>query len=87
MGNIAAEDVEQYIEQVKTQMKRNQIVDAETGRVDLRYNAMSIDEDYYIPIRGAASNTRIDTLAGGQFTGDIDDVNYLRDKLFSALGS
>ena len=85
VGNIAAEDVEQYIEQVKTQMKRNQIVDAETGRVDLRYNAMSIDEDYYIPIRGAASNTRIDTLAGGQFTGDIDDVNYLRDKLFSAL--
>tara|TARA_R110000824_G_scaffold393877_1_gene593290 strand:+ start:701 stop:2578 length:1878 start_codon:yes stop_codon:yes gene_type:complete len=85
VGNIAAEDVEQYIEQVKTQMKRNQVVDNDTGRVDLRYNAMSIDEDYYIPVRGAASNTRIETLAGGQFTGDIDDVNYLRDKLFSAL--
>ena len=66
-------------------MKRNQIVDEDTGRVDLRYNAMSVDEDFYIPIRGAASNTRIETLAGGQFTGDIDDVNYLRDKLFSAL--
>ena len=46
---------------------------------------MSVDEDFYIPIRGSASNTRIETLAGGQFTGDIDDVNYLRDKLFSAL--
>ena len=85
VGNMAAEDVEQYIEQVKTQMKRNQIVDEDSGRVDLRYNAMSVDEDFYIPIRGAASNTRIETLAGGQFTGDIDDVNYLRDKLFSAL--
>ncbi len=85
VGNIAAEDVEQYIEQVKTQMKRNQIVDEDSGRVDLRYNAMSIDEDYYIPVRGASNNTRIDTLAGGAFTGDIDDVNYLRDKLFSAL--
>jgi hypothetical protein len=85
VGNIPAEDVEQYIEQVKTQMKRNQIIDEDSGRVDLRYNAMSIDEDYYIPVRGAANNTRIDTLAGGQFTGDIDDVNYLRDKLFSAL--
>ena len=85
VGNIAPEDVEQYIEQVKTQMKRNQIVDDETGRVDLRYNAMSVDEDFYIPVRGAANNTRIETLAGGQFTGDIDDVNYLRDKLFSAL--
>lgn len=47
VGNIPAEDVEQYIEQVKTQMKRNQIVDEDTGRVDLRYNAMSVDEDYY----------------------------------------
>ena len=85
IGNMPAEDVEQYIEQVKTQMKRNQIVNEDTGQVDLRYNAMSVDEDFYIPIRGAASNTRIETLAGGQFTGDIDDVNYLRDKLFSAL--
>ena len=85
VGNIAAEDVEQYIEQVKTQMKRNQVVDEDSGEVDLRYNAMSIDEDYYIPVRGGSSNTRIETLAGGQFTGDIDDVEYLRDKLFSAL--
>jgi len=85
VGNIAAEDVEQYIEQIKTQMKRNLIVDEDSGKVDLRYNAMSIDEDYYIPVRGSANNTRIESLAGGQFTGDIDDVNYLRDKLFSAL--
>jgi len=85
VGNIAVEDVEQYIEQVKTQMKRNQVVQEDQGRVDLRYNAMSVEEDYYIPVRGAVNNTRIETLAGGQFTGDIDDVNYLRDKLFSAL--
>lgn len=85
VGNIPAEDVEQYIEQVKTQMKRNQVIDADSGRVDLRYNAMSVDEDFYIPVRGGSNNTRIETLAGGQFTGDIDDVNYLRDKLFSAL--
>ena len=84
VGNIPAEDVEQYIEQVKTQMKRNQIVDEDTGRVDLRYNAMSIDEDYYVPVR-AGTSSRIENLPGGQFTGDIDDVNYLRDKLFSAL--
>lgn len=84
VGNIPSEDVEQYIEAVKTQMKRNQIVDPDSGRVDLRYNAMSIDEDYYIPTR-AGQSSRIETLAGGQFTGDIEDVNYLRDKLFSAL--
>ena len=65
-------------------MKRNQVVDPNTGRVDLRYNPMSVDEDYFIPTRANAS-TRVESLAGGTMTGDIDDVKYLRDKLFSAL--
>jgi hypothetical protein len=84
VGNIPPQDVETYMQEVITAMKRNQIVDSQTGRVDLRYNPMSIDEDYYIPVRGQQS-TRIEPLAGGQYVGDIDDVKYLRDKLFSAL--
>jgi hypothetical protein len=84
VGNIAPEDIEQYMLKIQAQMKRNMIVDPSTGRVDLRYNPMSIDEDYFVPTRGT-SNTKIDTLAGGNFVGDIDDVKYLRDKLFSAL--
>lgn len=85
VGNIAPQEMEQYMQKVITQMKRNQIVDPTTGRVDLRYNPMSIDEDYFLPVRGTQSATKIDTLKGGEFTGDIDDVQYLRDKLFSAL--
>lgn len=65
-------------------MKRNQIVDADNGRVDLRYNPLSVEEDYFIPQRGNQA-TRIESLPGGTYTGDIDDVKYLRDKLFSAL--
>ena len=45
---------------------------------------MSVEEDYFIPTRGNVSS-RIETLAGGSYTGDIDDVKYLRDKLFSAI--
>jgi hypothetical protein len=85
VGNVDPQDVEQYMQKVMTTMKRNQIVDPETGRVDLRYNPLSIEEDYYLPVRGGTSQSKIDTLAGGTFTGDIDDVKYLRDKLFSAL--
>jgi hypothetical protein len=33
-------------------MKRNSIVDEKTGRVDLRYNPLSVEEDIYIPQRG-----------------------------------
>ena len=83
-GNISPEDVEQYMQKVMTQMKRNQVVDQDTGRVDLRYNPMSVEEDYWVPVRGQ-TNTRIESLPGGTYTGDIDDVKYLRDKLFSAI--
>ncbi len=84
VGNIAPNDIEQYMQKVMTQMKRAQIVDPDTGRVDLRYNPMSVDEDYFIPMRGGQSS-RVESLPGGTYTGDIDDVKYLRDKLFSAL--
>jgi hypothetical protein len=85
VGGIPPEDVEQYMQRVMTQMKRNQIVNQDTGQVDLRYNPFSVEEDYYIPVRGGTSGTKIDTVKSGQYTGDIDDVKYLRDKLFSAL--
>jgi hypothetical protein len=85
VGGIAPQDVEQYMQKVMTQMKRHQVVDASTGRVDLRYNPLSIEEDYFVPIRGGQSSTDITNLPGGTFTSQIDDVKYLRDKLFSAL--
>ncbi len=85
VGGIAPQDVEQYMQKVMTQMKRHQVVDPTTGRVDLRYNPLSIEEDYFIPIRGGQSSTDIVNLPGGQFTAQIEDVKYLRDKLFSAL--
>ena len=84
VGNIPPQDVEQFMQRFITSMKRNQIVDASTGQVDLRYNPMSVEEDYFIPQRGGVS-TKIESLPGGTFTGDIDDVKYLRDKMFAAL--
>jgi hypothetical protein len=84
VGNIPPQDVEQYMQKVMTQMKRHQVTDPTTGRLDLRYNPLSIEEDYYIPIRGT-SNTSIENLPGGAMTATIEDVKYLRDKLFSAL--
>ena len=84
VGAIPPNEVEQYMQKVVTQLKRHSIVDSTTGRVDLRYNPMSIEEDYFIPVR-PGSVTDIVNLAGGSNTTEIDDIRYLRDKLFSAL--
>jgi hypothetical protein len=84
VGNIPPQDVEQYVQRVMTQMKRNQVIDPDTGRVDLRYNPLSVEEDYFIPVRNGIGSD-VSSLAGGAYTGDIDDVKYLREKLFAAL--
>jgi len=85
VGNVPPEDVAAYMEKAQSSLKRAQVVDKNTGRVDLRYNPLSVDEDYFLPVRGSESGTSIDTLAGGQNTTAIEDVQYIQKKLFAAL--
>jgi len=84
VGGIPPEDVEQFMQKTITNMKRHTLVDAQTGNMDLRYNPMSVEEDYYLPVRNGSA-TEIVNLPGGTNAAAIDDVNYLRDKLFSAI--
>jgi hypothetical protein len=72
--------------QAQTSLKKSSIIDRNTGRVDLRYNPLSIDEDYFIPVRGAESGTKIGEVAGQAVAGEgIQDVEYIQKKLFAAL--
>jgi hypothetical protein len=41
-------------------------------------------EDFYLPVRGGQSGTQIETLAGLQYQA-IEDVEYLKSKIFAAL--
>jgi hypothetical protein len=85
VGNVPPENVAEYLESAKTSLKRNSIIDRDSGKVDLRYNPLSVDEDYFLPVRGGETGTKIDTLAGGSNTSAIEDVEYIQKKLFAAL--
>ena len=85
VSGIPPEDVEQYMQKVITQMKRHQVVDDTTGQVDLRYNPLSVEEDYFIPVRGGSTSSEITPLSGQKGIDSIDDIKYLRDKLFAAI--
>lgn len=84
VSGIPPEDVEQYMQRVITQMKRHQVVDDTTGQVDLRYNPLSVEEDYYLPVR-AGQASKITPLSGQKGIDSIDDIKYLKDKLFAAI--
>jgi len=85
VGNVPPEEVATYMEQARSTLRSNQVIDQQTGRVDLRYNPLSVDEDYFIPIRGAETGTKIETLPGGTNITAIEDVEYIQKKLFAAL--
>jgi hypothetical protein len=84
VGNIAPAEVENFMQKTISKMKRTPYIDQSTGDYNLKYNMQNLLEDFYIPVRGNDQATKIDNLGGLQYDG-IQDVEYLRDKLFAAL--
>jgi len=84
VGNIPPQEVDAFMQKTIQTMKKTPLIDEKTGEYNLKYNMQNILEDFYIPVRGNDSTTKIDTAKGLEYNG-IEDVVYLRDKLFAAL--
>lgn len=84
VGNIPPAEVEQHMQRIINETKKQPYLDRDTGQYDLKYNLNNMMEDYYLPVRGGQSSTNIETLSGMEWTG-IDDINYLKEKMFAAL--
>lgn len=84
VGTIPPNEVETYMLRMQNMMKKVPYVDEMTGEYNLRFNLQNMVEDYYIPVRGGDSGTKIDTLGGMSWTG-TEDIEYLRNKMMAAL--
>ena len=84
VGAIPPNEVDSFMEKTLSKLKRTPFVDEQTGEYNLKYNMQNILEDFYIPVRGNDQATKIENLNGLQWDG-IEDVEYLRNKLFAAL--
>jgi hypothetical protein len=85
VGNMDDKDVEAYVQRFANKFKRDQVVDNKTGNVDLRFNQMAVDQDYFVPVRDPAQPDPITTLAGAQNLSEIADIEYIQKKLLTAL--
>ncbi len=85
VGNMDDKDVEAYVQRVANKFKRDQTTDPKTGNVDLRFNQMAVDQDYFIPVRDPAAPSPIDTLPGAQNLSEIADIEYIQKKLLTAI--
>ena len=84
VGAIPPNEVDNFMQKTISTMKRTPYVDENTGDYNLKFNMQNMMEDFYIPIRGNDTSTKIDTTPGLQYDG-IVDVEYLRDKMMAAL--
>jgi hypothetical protein len=85
VGNMDDKDVEAYVQRVANKFKRDTIQDPKNGNVDMRYNQMAVDQDYFIATRDPAQSSPIETLAGAQNLGEIADIEYIQKKMLAAL--
>ena len=84
IGNIPPQEVDNYMQRIINKMKKTPFVDKKTGDYNLKYNIQNLTEDFFLPVRGGDSGTQIDSLGGLEYTA-IDDIDYLKNKMFAAL--
>jgi hypothetical protein len=85
VGNIAPNEVDAYMKKIIAQVKKVPYIDPTTGEYNLKFNLQNMTEDFYLPVRGGDSGTDIDSLSGLSNEGQIDDIEYLRNKEMAAL--
>lgn len=83
VGSIPPNEVDQFMQKTVNQMKKTPYI-GEDGQYNLRFNMQNMMEDFYVPVRGGDTATRIETTKGLEYDGTTD-VQYLQAKMFAAL--
>ena len=84
MGNVPPAKEKQYMMNTVNELKRQPLVDEDTGEYNLEFNLMNMMDDLYIPVRGQNDLSSVDTMKGLSWSG-TDDLEYFRKKLMSNL--
>ena len=85
VGNMDDKDIEPYVQKVANKFKRQPVSDPRNGQVDMRYNQMAVDQDYFVPVRDPGQTMPIETLPGASNLGEIADIEYIQKKMLAAL--
>ena len=83
VGSIPPAEVDQFMQKTINSMKKTPYVGAD-GQYNLKFNMQNMMEDFYLPVRGGDTSTRIETTKGLEYDGTTD-VQYLQAKMFAAL--
>lgn len=86
VGAIDDADVPAFLQEFANSFKRAPMIDPQTGQVDLRKNFLDVSSDYFLPVRPGQDPTSIETLQAAQNITSMDDINFMQNKVLTALG-
>ena len=84
IGNIPPNEVDNFMQKVINKMKKVPFVDEKTGDYNLKFNLQNMTEDFFLPVRGGDSGTRIENLGAMTYDG-TEDIEYVKNKMMAAL--
>ena len=74
------------MQKVINKMKKVPYVDERTGDYNLKFNLQNMTEDFFMPVRGGDSGTRIENLGAMTYDG-TEDIEYVKNKMMVHLKS
>ena len=86
VGNMNVPQAEAYLKRLMHQFWTKKTYDfSGNGGVQNAYNPQSMLDAFWFPKRNGQSGTDVETLAGGQNLGQLDDLLFFQKKLYKAL--
>lgn len=85
VGNLDTSDVQALIDDIANRFKRTEIIDPETGQIDLRKNFLDVTRDFFIPVRNEGAASPIENLPAGNSQVQMEDIEYMQEKMLCAM--
>lgn len=83
-GNVAGTKSHAYLNRMKNEMRQKQLI-KNNDTLETEYNPASMQEDFFIAQNGEGRGSRVETLAGGENLGRIEDLMYFNKKMSLGL--
>jgi Bacteriophage T4-like portal protein (Gp20) len=84
VGDLPPAEALAFVNKIRQQHKKKRFVNPSTGKLDMKFEPLSQDDDFWVPVRKGVEGTRIEVLGGPSWQ-HMDDVEYFQTKMFSAL--
>jgi len=83
VSNVPPQETSSYLQKVRQAIKKQKYVNNNNKR-DTKFDVLSANDDFFLPVRDGKESTRVETLSGPVYDA-IEDIKYFENKLFAAM--